>query len=91
MSAASKSIHRATISLGIPRKNADVILYASNIVEKMTNNPAFPTPTPTLAALTAASAGLKWSNGFSFTATFDGEFSDVTRSYAGKAVARYQW
>jgi autotransporter-associated beta strand protein len=43
------------------------------------------------AALTTASAGLKWSNGFSVSATFDGEFSDVTRSYAGKAVARYQW
>jgi len=54
MSVASKSIHRATISLGIPRKNADVILYADNIVQKMTNNAAFPTPTPTLAALTAA-------------------------------------
>jgi len=54
MSAASKSIHRATITLGIPNKNADVILYANNIVQKMTNNPSFPTPTPTLAALTAA-------------------------------------
>jgi hypothetical protein len=58
MSAASKSIHRATISLGIPKKNADVILYASNIVQKMTGNPAFSTPTPTLAALTAATNDL---------------------------------
>jgi len=24
-------------------------------------------------------------------ATFEGEFSDVTRSYAGKGVVRYQW
>jgi hypothetical protein len=24
-------------------------------------------------------------------ATFDGEFSDVTRPYAGKGVARYSW
>jgi hypothetical protein len=24
-------------------------------------------------------------------ATFEGEFSDVTRSYAGKAVVRYVW
>ena len=23
--------------------------------------------------------------------TFEGEFSDVTRSYAGKGVVRYQW
>jgi len=25
------------------------------------------------------------------TATFEGEFSDVTRSYAGKGVVRYVW
>jgi len=24
-------------------------------------------------------------------ATFEGEFSDVTRSYAGKGVVRYAW
>jgi hypothetical protein len=24
-------------------------------------------------------------------ATFEGEFSDLTRSYAGKGVARYAW
>ena len=27
----------------------------------------------------------------SLAGTFEGEFSDVTRSYAGKGVARYQW
>ena len=58
MTIANKSIHRATISLGVPRKNADVILYANNIVQKITNNPAFPTPTPTVAALTAAVSDL---------------------------------
>jgi hypothetical protein len=31
---------------------------------------------------------MKWMNGLSLAATFD-EFSDVTRSYAGKGVARY--
>jgi uncharacterized protein with beta-barrel porin domain len=35
------------------------------------------------AALTTASAEMKWLNGFSLAATFEGEFSDVTRSYAG--------
>ena len=45
----NKSIHRATISLDVPAKIADVILYANNIVQKMTNNPSFPTPTPTTA------------------------------------------
>jgi uncharacterized protein with beta-barrel porin domain len=43
------------------------------------------------SALTTASAELKWLNGFSVAATFEGEFSDVTRSYAGKGIARYQW
>ena len=58
MSAASKSIHRAIVTLGIPKKNADVILYATNIAQKMTNNVNFPTPTPTLAALSAATNDL---------------------------------
>ena len=43
------------------------------------------------AALVTASAETKWLNGFSLAATFEGEFSGVTRSYAGKGVARYQW
>jgi autotransporter-associated beta strand protein len=43
------------------------------------------------SALTTASAEMKWLNGFSLAATFEGEFSDVTRSYAGKGVARYSW
>jgi hypothetical protein len=30
-------------------------------------------------------------NGFSLAVTFEGEFSGVTRSYAGKGVARYAW
>jgi uncharacterized protein with beta-barrel porin domain len=42
-------------------------------------------------ALTTASAELKWMNGWSAAATFEGEFSNVTRSYAGKGVARYAW
>jgi uncharacterized protein with beta-barrel porin domain len=43
------------------------------------------------SALTTASAELKWQNGWSAAATFEGEFSDVTRSYAGKGVVRYTW
>ncbi len=43
------------------------------------------------SALTSASAEIKWMDGFSLAATFDGEFSNVTRSYAGKGVARYSW
>lgn len=43
------------------------------------------------AALTTASAEVKWLNGVSLVATFEGEFSNVTRSYAGKGAFRYAW
>ncbi len=43
------------------------------------------------AALTTVSAEIKWLNGWSGAAAFEGEFSDVTRSYAGKGVVRYAW
>jgi len=36
------------------------------------------------SALTTASAEMKFINGISLAATFEGEFSEVTRSYAGK-------
>jgi hypothetical protein len=50
----NQSIHRATVSMNLPKKNADLVLYGNNVVQKMTNNPVFPTPTPTLVALTLA-------------------------------------
>jgi uncharacterized protein with beta-barrel porin domain len=43
------------------------------------------------SALTSASIEMKWRNGWSVAGTFDGEFSNVTSSYAGKGVVRYQW
>jgi uncharacterized protein with beta-barrel porin domain len=43
------------------------------------------------SALTTASAEWKWINGWSAGASFEGEFSNVTRSYAGKGVVRYAW
>jgi autotransporter-associated beta strand protein len=43
------------------------------------------------SALTTASAEMKWRNGWSASATFEGEFSKVTASYAGKGVVRYAW
>ncbi len=43
------------------------------------------------AALVTGAAEVKWLNGFSLSGTFEGEFSNVTRSYAGKGIARYQW
>ncbi|WP_245350755.1 autotransporter domain-containing protein [Bradyrhizobium sp. UFLA03-84] len=42
------------------------------------------------SALTTASLEMKWRNGWSAAATFEGEFSDITASYAGKGV-RYAW
>jgi hypothetical protein len=38
------------------------------------------------SALTTASAEIKWMNGWA-----EGEFSNVTRSCAGKRVVRYAW
>ena len=43
------------------------------------------------AALTTAALEMRWRNGWSVGATFEGEFSSVTQSYAGKGVMRYTW
>ncbi|HEX7925810.1 MAG TPA: autotransporter domain-containing protein [Bradyrhizobium sp.] len=43
------------------------------------------------SALTTASLEMNWRNGWSAAATFEGEFSNVTSSYAGKGLVRYQW
>jgi uncharacterized protein with beta-barrel porin domain len=43
------------------------------------------------SALTTASIEMKWMNGWSAAATFEGEFSNVTESYASKGVVRYTW
>jgi outer membrane autotransporter protein len=43
------------------------------------------------SALTTVAAEMKWINGWSTAATFEGEFSNIAQSYAGKGVVRYQW
>jgi uncharacterized protein with beta-barrel porin domain len=43
------------------------------------------------AALVSAGAEISWRNGFSVAGTFEGEFSNITESYAGKGIVRYQW
>ncbi len=43
------------------------------------------------SALVSASAELKYASGWSVAGTFDGEFSNVTRSYSGKGVVKYNW
>jgi autotransporter-associated beta strand protein len=43
------------------------------------------------SALTTGSVEMRWLNGWSAAATFEGEFSDISQSYAGKGVVRYAW
>jgi uncharacterized protein with beta-barrel porin domain len=43
------------------------------------------------AALLTGSAEMAWRNGWTLAGTFESEFSNVTRSYAGKGVVRYGW
>ena len=43
------------------------------------------------AALATGSAEWTFASGLALAATFEGEFSDVTRSYAGKGIVRYAW
>lgn len=43
------------------------------------------------SVLTTASVERKWWNGWSVAATFEGEFSGVSRSYAGKGRLGYAW
>jgi uncharacterized protein with beta-barrel porin domain len=43
------------------------------------------------SALLTATLEKQWLNGWSAAATFDGQISSVTRSYAGKGVVRYAW
>ena len=43
------------------------------------------------SALVSAGAEMKWLNGFSVAATFEGEFSGNVTSYAGKGVVKYTW
>lgn len=43
------------------------------------------------SALVTGSAEMKWHNNWSATAVFEGEFSNVTRSYGGRGIVRYLW
>jgi hypothetical protein len=47
------------VSLKLPVKVADLIALTIGAVHAMTNNPAFPTPVPTLASLSAAVSDLQ--------------------------------
>ncbi|MBR0785015.1 autotransporter outer membrane beta-barrel domain-containing protein [Bradyrhizobium iriomotense] len=43
------------------------------------------------SALTTTSVEMRWASGWSAVATFEGEFSALTRAYAGKGAVRYAW
>jgi outer membrane autotransporter protein len=43
------------------------------------------------SALVTAGGEFKWLNGFSVAASFEGEFSRVTESYAGKGTLHHSW
>ena len=47
-------IHRAVLSLNLPKPVPALITFAQNIVMAMTGNPSFPTPSPALPTVTAA-------------------------------------
>jgi hypothetical protein len=55
---ANNPAHRSLASLKVPPHAPAFITYAENIVKQMTGNPAFPTPAPTLAQITAAITAL---------------------------------
>jgi hypothetical protein len=54
MATTTKSTHRSTVALSLPRSVPALITYADGIVKRMTANPSFANPTPTLAAVTTA-------------------------------------
>jgi hypothetical protein len=54
MATTNKSTHRSLVTLSLPKSVPGLIVYAQNIVKQMTDNPSFPNPAPTLAAVTAA-------------------------------------
>ena len=55
----TKTLHRSLVSLNLPTSVPALITYAGGVVNAMTDNPSFPSPTPTLAAITQAIADLQ--------------------------------
>jgi len=78
---ADAALHGRTIT--IPTALFEPLPGASFVVNGARGDPD--------AALVSAGGEMKRLSGFSLAATFEGEFSNVTRSYAGKGVVRYAW
>src|SRR5579875_3346479 len=55
----SKIVHHAVVSLNLPTQVPALVNDTRGIVKAMTGNPAFPNPTPTLAAITTAADDLQ--------------------------------
>ena len=55
----TKTDHRSLVSLKLPSPIPDLITFAEGVVRSLTGNPSFPTPTPTIAAISAAIADLQ--------------------------------
>ncbi len=54
-----KTSRRSLVTLSLPKSVPALIVYAQGIVKRMTGNPSFPNPAPTLAAVSAAAADLQ--------------------------------
>jgi hypothetical protein len=53
-----KTSHRSIVSLKLPRAPTLLTAFATGVVKSMTGNPLFPSPVPTLAAVTQATSEL---------------------------------
>ena len=55
----SKSVHRSIAALKLPKPVGSLLTFAQRVVTAMTGNPAFPSPAPTLAEVSAATTALQ--------------------------------
>ncbi len=59
MTTTTKSTHRITIALGLPKQVPALIVYSQRVLEHMTGNPSFSNPNPPLTTLSTATAALQ--------------------------------
>jgi hypothetical protein len=59
MTTTSTTRHRSLVSLNLPKNVSALISHAQAIVLAMSGNPAFPSPTPTLAQIAQATSDLQ--------------------------------
>ena len=59
MATTTNKAHRSLAVLDLPKRINVLITYANGVVEGMTGNASFPTPSPALATVTAAIADLQ--------------------------------